>query len=143
MSQIESEIDKYQNRIDRVYEDYFDDKITENLYARKSNEYRIKQKKLQRQRDNIELVDDEYFGIVFHLLSLDRNILQLYEKGAIEQKGSLLQMSLSNFLLEKINCSGNTKKPFERMAVCRQTYSWLPIQVKELLQGWWDTKRDK
>ena len=125
LSSIESEITKFQSRIDRVYEDYLDDKITEELYQRKSDEYRANQKKLQRQRDNIELVDDEYFGTVFHLLNLAKSAPKLFQKANIEQKRSLLQIVLSNFSLDGDQLRWKLKEPFETMVLCSENSSWL------------------
>lgn len=125
LSSIETEITKFQNRIDRVYEDYLDDKITEELYKRKSDEYRTNQKKLQRQRDNIELVDDEYFGTVFHLLNLAKNAPKLFQKANIEQKRSLIQIVLSNFSLDGDQLRWKLKEPFETMVLCNVNSSWL------------------
>lgn len=125
LSSIETEINKFQNRIDRVYEDYLDDKITKELYQRKSDEYRSNQKKLQRQRDNIEQVDDEYFGTVFHLLNLAKNAPKLFQKANIEQKRSLLQIVLSNFSLDGNQLRWKLKEPFETMALCSLNSSWL------------------
>ncbi|OGL22456.1 hypothetical protein A2707_03980 [Candidatus Saccharibacteria bacterium RIFCSPHIGHO2_01_FULL_45_15] len=140
LSSIETEITKFQNRIDRVYEDYLDDKITEELYKRKSDEYRTNQKKLQRQRDNIELVDDEYFGTVFHLLNLAKNAPKLFQKANIEQKRSLIQIVLSNFSLDGDQLRWKLKEPFETMVLCNVNSSWLPILVTNFLTG---VKRDK
>ncbi len=125
LSSIETEITKFQNRIDRVYEDYLDDKITEVLYQRKSDEYRENQKKLQRQRDNIELIDDGYFGTVFHLLNLAKSAPKLFQKANIEQKRSLLQIVLSNFSLDGDQLRWKLKEPFETMVLCSQNSSWL------------------
>ncbi len=126
-----SEITKSQNRIDRVYDDYLDDKITEELYQRKSEEYRANQKKLQRQRDNIELIDDEHFGTVFRLLNLAKSAPKLFQKANIEQKRSLLQIVLSNFSLDGDQLRWKLKEPFETMVLCSENSSLL-ILVDEL-----------
>ncbi len=82
---------------------------------------------LQRQRDNIELVDDEYFGTVFHLLNLAKSAPKLFQKANIEQKRSLLQIVLSNFSLDGDQLRWKLKEPFETMVLCSENSSWLRV----------------
>ncbi len=125
LATVETELAKYQNRIDKVYEDYLDEKITEDLYERKTEEYREKQKVLQYRRENIELVDDEYFATVSHLLKLARSAPRLFEKANIEQKRSLLKIVLSNFSLDGDQLRWKLKEPFKTMVLCSEMNSWL------------------
>lgn len=55
MAVIEAEIKKYQLRKERVYEDYLDGKISEDLYTRKFNEFGVKVKLKQEQQESLEL----------------------------------------------------------------------------------------
>ncbi|MDB5161597.1 MAG: hypothetical protein JWM52_105 [Candidatus Saccharibacteria bacterium] len=76
---IDTEIEKYQTRLKKVYEDYIDEKIPEQLYERKFTEYKKNQKSLQNKRLNIEQVEDDY-GTVSHLLRLARDAPALFSK---------------------------------------------------------------
>jgi hypothetical protein len=92
---------------------------------------------------NIELVEDEYYGTVSHLLNLSRKAPMLFEKADIEQKRALINLVLSNLQLKGSQLMWELKKPFDTMAFCSENGNWLPIQVTELLQRWRDTKWDK
>ncbi len=122
---IETEIEKYQRRIERVYEDYLDEKIPEDLYQRKFEEFREAQKSLQNKRLNIEQVEDDYYGTVNHLLNLSRNATKLFEKANPEQKRSLISIVLSNLELNGDLLRWKYKKPFDTMAFCSKNSNWL------------------
>jgi site-specific DNA recombinase len=122
---LDTEIEKYQTRIEKVYEDYLDEKIPEELYQRKFDEYRSAQKKLQNKRINIEQIDDEYYGTVTHLLKLSKTAPKLFRKADIEQRRSLISMVLSNLRLEGDLLLWELKKPFDTMAFCSNNGNWL------------------
>ena len=122
---LDSEIEKYQKRIEKVYEDYLDDKIPEDLYKRKFEEFRVSQKKLQNKRINIEQIDDEYYGSVTHLLKLSRAAPKLFEEADIEQKRSLVNIVLSNLRLDGDLLRYEIEKPFDTIIDCTKGLSWL------------------
>lgn len=125
MSGVESEIERYQTRIDRIYEDYLDEKIPEDLYKRKSEEYRQKQRNLQFKREKIELVDDDYFATISHLLTVGKDAKKLFIKADIQQKRELLKLVLSNFQLDSEQLRWKLKEPFKTMALCNKNQTWL------------------
>ena len=125
LSVLDVEIEKYQGRMEKVYEDYLDEKIPETLYQRKFEEFRKAQKALQNKRLNIEQVEDDYYGTVNHLLSLSKNAATLFEKADQEQKRSLLSIVLSNLQLDGELLRWELKKPFDTMAFCSENSNWL------------------
>lgn len=125
LNMLDAEIEKYQNRMEKVYEDYLDEKIPETLYKRKFEEFRQAQKKLQNKRKNIEQVEDDYYGTVTHLLKLSKDAPKLFEKANPEQKRSLINMVLSNLRLDGEQLLWELKKPFDTMAFCSENSNWL------------------
>ncbi len=122
---IDTEIEKYQTRIEKVYEDYLDEKIPEQLYQRKFEEYKKTQNSLQNKRLNIEQVEDEYYGTVSHLLKLAKDAPALFSKANNEQKRSIINTVLSNLQLDGDQLRWEYKKPFDTMAFCVNNSSWL------------------
>lgn len=127
LANLDAEIEKYQRRIEKIYEDYLDEKIPETLYQRKFEEYRASQKLLQNKRVNIEQIEDEYYGTVNHLLRLSKNAPKLFEKANNEQKRSIINLVLSNLQLDGDQLRWNYKKPFDTMAFCNKNASWLSL----------------
>lgn len=125
---LNTEISKYQTRIEKVYEDYLDGKIPETLYERKFEEYRKSQKSLQNKRQNIEQVEDEYYNTVSHLLKLSKDAPKLFMNADIEQKRYLINLVLSNLKLDGNTLLFETKTPFDIIERCNQnqhTNTWL------------------
>ena len=125
LGMLDAEIEKYQKRMDKVYEDSLDDEIPEELYKRKFEEYRNAQKRLQDKRVNVEQIEDDYFATVSHLLSLARHAPKLFEKANHEQKRALLNLILSNLELSGKQLRWELKKPFDTMAFCSKNGIWL------------------
>jgi hypothetical protein len=122
---IDTEIAKYQTRIERVYEDFLDDKIPEDLYDKKFAEYREKQKILQYKREKLELINDEYYASALHLLEVAKDAPNLFQKGSIEQKRNLLKKVGSNFSLDDDLLRWKLKEPFKMMVLCNKNSTWL------------------
>ena len=125
LSTLDAEIERYQRRIEKVYEDYLDEKIPEELYKRKFEEYRNLQKSLQNKRINIEQIEDDYYGTVSHLLKLSRDAPMLFEKADNVQKRSMVNLVLSNLQLDGDQLRWKTKEPFKTMVLCNEMNSWL------------------
>jgi DNA invertase Pin-like site-specific DNA recombinase len=125
LAAIEAEIEKYQTRMEKIYEDYLDEKIPEDLYKRKFEEFRESQKAAQNKRINIEQIEDDYYGTVSHLLRLSKNAVKLFEAGDHEQKRTVISIVLSNLELDGDLLRYKYKKPFDTMAFCSKNSNWL------------------
>lgn len=133
VSIIDSEILKYRQRKERVYEDYLDEKISEEFYEKKFAEFDTKLKLKQEARESLELSDDQYYLSVSHLLKLAKDLPELFEKAEIQKKRMLLKMIVSNFSLDGDQLRWKLKEPFKMMVLCSEMNSWLSLQVRNLL----------
>ncbi len=122
---IDGEIQKYQNRIDKAYDDYVDGVIAEAFYKKKTAEYEENKQKLENQKNAFELIEDDYYGSVIHLLEISKNATKLFEKANLEQRRKLLKTVLSNLELDGKQLRWELKKPFDKMAFCAETANWL------------------
>jgi site-specific DNA recombinase len=130
--QLDAEILKYTNRLEKIYDDYLDDKISETLYKRKFDEFNKTKKSLQNKRENIEQVQEDYYGTVTHLLKLSKNAPQLFDKANYEQKRSLINLVLSNLTLKGEQLLWEIQKPFDTIAFCNQNGNWYAWQDSNL-----------
>jgi DNA invertase Pin-like site-specific DNA recombinase len=131
-AKFDSEIQKYTSRLEKIYDDYLDDKISKELYERKFAEFNKTKKSLQNKRENIEQVQEDYYGTVTHLLDLSKNAPQLFEKANHEQKRTLINLVLSNLQLKGEQLLWELQKPFDTMAFCNQNGNWYPRQDSNL-----------
>lgn len=125
LEDIGSQIAKLENRIEQMYDDKLDGRITEDLYTKKSKEYTTSILKLQKSKKNIELGKNDHYGTFLHLLNLSRLAPKLFEAGNFEKKRIILNKVLSNFLLSGDLLLWELKKPFDKMAFCADNSNWL------------------
>lgn len=126
ISTTEAEIKKYDIRIERVYEDYIDGKIPEDLYNKKFAQYTESKRVLVKSRKKFELVGKDRFSDMTYLLDLSRNAKKLFEKGSFDQKRELIKMVGSNLELRDKELRWELKKPYDCIAFCNKTGNWLP-----------------
>ena len=127
LRQIEAEIKRTQNRIERVYEDYLDDKIPEELYRRKFDEFSEIKRKLETRREKFELIEKETFLTISHLLKLSKDAPKLFKKADFEQTRKLVNMVGSNLQLVGKELRWELKKPYDCMAICNVSGNWLRL----------------
>jgi site-specific DNA recombinase len=126
MSALDAEIAKYQLRKERVYEDYLDGKIGEELYNKVFTGFDTKLKLKQETRESLELSDDQYYLSASHLLKLAKDLPELFEKAEIQKKRTLMKIIVSNLELDGDLLRWKYKKPFNMMALCNKSSNWLP-----------------
>lgn len=125
LRQLDAEIKRTQMRIERVYEDYLDEKIPEDLYRRKFDEFTEAKQKLETRRNNFELIEKDTFETISHLLRLSKNAPKLFKKADFEQTRELIKMVCSNLELAGKELRWKLKKPYDCMALCNVSGNWL------------------
>ena len=121
---IRSEISRYENRLDRLYEDHLDGKIDDNLYERKTTEYRDSAENLKTQLTTFELSETNRFDTVSHLLEVSRDAHKIFSETDYLGKQKILKKVLSNSELSGKKLLLKLKKPYELMAFCNVNSTW-------------------
>lgn len=121
---LDLEIAKYSRKIEQVYEDHSDEKISKELYEKKYQEYSAIKLALEKKRKNIELSDDTNYGSILHLLKLARNAPELFKNADNERLGSLVNETLSNLRISGKQLRWELKKPYDIMAFCNEKRDW-------------------
>lgn len=129
---IESEIAKYDLRLERMYDDYLDSKIDEALYEKKSKEAKAKRKRLVKRQTSFELSVNNDYGSKLHLLKLARDAPKLFKKANFEQKRALINKVLSNLRLDGNLLRSEFKDPFDLIVKCNKTENWYPREESNL-----------
>ncbi len=122
---VEAEIKKYQNRIDSTFEAFIDKAIDEEIYKRKTAEYKESKLALEKQLATFELGIDKKYASVSHLLEISRKAPESFKTANFEQKRSLINFVLSNLELNGEKLRWEYKKPFDKMAFCKENGNWL------------------
>ncbi len=111
-----------EKRLDRLYEDKLDEKISEEFYSRKQKEYSnkievVSEKLNQRTESNVN-----YYKLGNDILELAKKASTLYENANLEEKQKILNYLLSNSTLKDKKALIKYKKPFDvihQKASCR------------------------
>jgi len=123
-SRIQSEINKYDARLEKMYIDRLDGLIPDSIYEQKYEEFKKNQHALAKRLQNIELLNSELIDEYSHLLNLANKAAELFKKADYLQKREILNLVLSNSTLNKKELRWNYKEPFNLMAFCNENSTW-------------------
>ena len=121
---LKSEISKYENRLDKLYDDHSDGKMEDSLYDRKTIEYQNSIKNLQTQLSTFELSESDRYETVSHLLDVSKNAYKIFSEQDYLGKRKILKKVLSNSELFEKRLLLKLKKPYELMAFCNENSTW-------------------
>ena len=122
----QSDYKKYESRIEKMYEDKLDDRITESFYDKKREEYRLKQQELRGKISRLGIADEEYYLTSEYLLQLANRAYDLFLSSEAEEKRQLLKLTLQNLKLDGKKVDFELVKPFDQVFACTSRQSWLP-----------------
>lgn len=130
----QTEYQKYETRIEKMYEDKLDGSITESYYEEKRKEYRVKQKEINGKIAKLHIADEDYYLTSEYLLKLASNASKLFESSEVHEKHLLLKMTLQNLELKGKIARFDWIKPFDQIAFYASRQCWLP-KLRLLIQG--------
>ncbi len=96
----QKEYQKYEARIEAMYESKLDGRITESFYNKKREDFRIKQKEVSDKISRLGYADEEYYLTSEYLLQLANRAYDLFISSEAEEKRQLLKLTLQNLKLE-------------------------------------------
>ena len=125
----QSEYQKYETRIEKMYEDKLDGNISESLYNKKSEEYRLKQQELTEKISRLNTADEEYYLTSEYLLQIANRAYDLFLSSEPEEKRQLLKMTLQNLKLNGKKIDFELVKPFDQVFALTSRQSWYPSGI--------------
>ena len=124
ISRLQSELLKLKNRLDQLYLDKVDRKVSEVFWMEKSREWQADQDRILDQIRAHQGADRRYYDDGLKLLELASRAYDLYAKQLPEQKNKFLKTVLSNCTLEHATVRPTYKKPFDLFAKGVETGKW-------------------
>ncbi len=121
-----SEYAKLKRRLDVVYEDKLDGRITADQYDELAKRYRAEMESLDRKV--VQASSDDFESFVLdskYLLKLSEFAPLLFESSKPELKNKLLKILLSNLEIKENHLSYKRWQPFDALASCLETQNWL------------------
>ncbi len=122
----QKEYQKYEARIEAMYEDKLDGSITESYYSKKREEFRAKQKDISDKINRLGFADEEYYLTSEYLLQLANRAYDLFMSSEAIEKRQLLKLTLQNLKLDGKKVEFELVKPFDKVFACTTSQTWLP-----------------
>ena len=104
------------NRLDKMYEDRLDGRVTDEFYYSKYAEYKNRLDDLAERIASHNRADIGYYEFGRKILELSKNAGKLFEKANPNEKRELLQFLLSNSTLKDSKPEFVLKQPFFQIA---------------------------
>lgn len=126
MSNLKTEYDRIENRLDKMYEDRLDGSITQEKYDTLLAKYKTVQSDLLLQMEQHSKADENYYVEASRLLELASRAYELFESSEDSQKRELLQYLLQNSKMKGNKLVPTLQMPFDAILLANKTKDWLP-----------------
>jgi hypothetical protein len=110
---IPAQYEKLQYRLDEMYEDKLDGRINQDLYNRKSLEWKREQDDILRKIERLQGASRSYKNGGVKLLELSQQAVMLYEKQTAQEKRRIINFVCSNSVWKDGLLQPNYRKPFD------------------------------
>jgi hypothetical protein len=111
------EYDQFQRRIEAMYEDKLDGRVTAAFFDQKAQEWRAEQDRLLEAMQEHQNAEQSYLTDGVQLLELSRRAHELFLKQPASSKRQLLDFVLWNSTWKDGQFTANLRKPFDAIAV--------------------------
>lgn len=105
-----------QKRLDHLYDDKLDEKISRQFWEKKHAEITAEQEAIQEQLSKLKTNEAKYFELWLDIIDLAFRARELYEKKSPEERRVLLTKLFSNLYLKDTETTYTLKKPVEVLA---------------------------
>lgn len=114
---LEDQQRKLRDRLDAMYVDKLDGKISAEFFEQRSDEWRRELEEIERKRAAHFAADDSYIEEGAKLIELVQRAVILYEKQESHEKRRLLNFVLSNSIWRDGKLQPNYRKPFDSLVL--------------------------
>lgn len=122
------EKEKYAKRIEAMYLDRLDGRITADGYDKMYKGFRAKIDEIDSTLLNLQKAEDDYYLTSEYLLKLLNKAYTLFISSEIEEKRQLLKLILQNSTLDGRLVKYSLLKPFDTILNFADSQTWLPLK---------------
>lgn len=116
LNTLQERYNRLQKRLDNLYDDRLDDKISVEFWTKKQAEINAEQKSIQDEIEKIKTDEARYFELYLNILDLARRAKEIYLKRSPEERRILLSHIFSNLMLKDGKLKYDLKKPVAVLA---------------------------
>lgn len=124
--QLTTEHEKYSKRLEKIYIDRLDGRITDDEYDKFYQSFREKVAEIDTQLSMLQEAEDNYYLSAKYLLELANRAYELFESSEVEERRQLIKLVLSNLRVEDDLVRYDAIKPFDTILNYDNRTSWLP-----------------
>ena len=125
ISETRDKIAKFDKKIDILYEDRVDGRITVNEYDKYVTKYKADKEELEHKLIEYTNNDQSFVITAEHLLRLAQNASKIFQNSQPAQKNKILRTLLANSLLDQKRLQLNLLKPFNGQLSGSKNQNWL------------------
>jgi site-specific DNA recombinase len=125
---LNGELSKINTRQERLFDLYIDGGIDKNNYSEKLNDLKLSKLDIERRISNLGSVSNEFYDNIHRIMEIAKNAPQTLVSSNIGQRRALLNLVLSNLMLENDQLRWKYKKPYDSMAFYKDNDSWLGMR---------------
>jgi site-specific DNA recombinase len=123
-SRLTERLGSVRNRLDQIYLDKLDGKISDDFWARKSDEWRSEEQRLCAEMLSLDEMKPEKLLDGVRILELAHKAHFLYLKQTPEEQAKLLKMVVSNCSIDATSLYPTYRKPFDLIFATGQNEGW-------------------
>ncbi len=125
-NQLTKEHELYAKRLEQIYLDRLDGRITDNEYDRFYQSFREKVADIDTRLSMLQDAEDNYYITAKYLLDLTKRAYELFVSSEVEERRQLIKLVLSNLRIEGKTVRYDGTKPFDTMLNYSEFSSLLP-----------------
>ncbi|MGB9726699.1 MAG: recombinase family protein [Minisyncoccia bacterium] len=113
LNELNQRYEQIQKRLDNLYDDKVDERISKEFYDRKFKQYSEEKEAILGAIQKHSQASNKYFELGINIYELSQKAKEIYQKATQEEKRQLMSLVFNNLLLNEGKLSFSYTKPFE------------------------------
>lgn len=124
IEQLQQQLKRLQNRLDQIYLDKIDGKISEEFWQSKSKEWSTEKDNVLIKLHAAQKADMNYLENAEFILELSKNAALMFKTGSVEKKRRIINILTSNCIYKDGNIDVELKPVFDLILQSSKTQEW-------------------
>jgi len=130
--QLTKEHEIYTKRVEKIYLDRIDGRITDDEYDKFYQSFREQIADIDTRLGMLQEAEDNYYITARYLLELANRAYDLFKSSEVEERRQLIKLVLSNLRVEDKTVRYDAIKPFDTIIKYADDQLWLPREDSDL-----------
>jgi len=113
LNQLRNRYEQIQQRLDRLYDDKLDEKVTKKFYQRKAQQYSEEKEAITESIERHSQASDKYCELGLSIYDLSQRTRGIYREAGLEEKRRLIRLVFDDLFLDERKLFFTYSKPFQ------------------------------